>query len=158
MPEDLIKRLPIKIEDYKLPFKDRLYLTPYLCLESPVYKNKAYFSKNTINFQRITEIFQIRDSYVHAKPTGRKMRITIRSNKMHHVDDSNPENYWPITKICKDVTLVNVNDIKIVKEATEWLFSCLNNFLENALDNKKWREEEKIEMKEGTLYTSHKID
>ena len=157
LPTELTKNLQKGVKDDNLPFKDRLFLTPFLCLEKPDY-NYKYFRKGSNNFHKIIELFQIRDSYVHAKPTGRKMKITIRSNRLHHIDDSNPLNIWQRTQICKDITLVSVHELQTVKDSTDWLFSSLNNFLGNALDNKKWKEEEIIKMKEGTLYTSHKIN
>ena len=150
LPDSLTKGLP-KVIDDRLSFPDRLFLTPFLCIDKPDF-SKKYFSKQTNNFHKIVEIFQIRDSYVHAKPTGRKMKITIRQNRHHHLDDSNPNNYWQRTGICKDITLVSVLELPAVKKTSEWLFTCLNNFLDDQLDNKKWREEESIEIDNGTAH------
>ncbi len=150
LPDYLTKNIFKKDEDMMLPFKDRLWLTPYLCIEIPDY-NKEYFCKNSLNFQKIIEIFQIRDSYVHPKSTERDFKITLRSNKIHHVDDSAAINIWQRTGIAKDITIMGATELPGVKEASQWLFSCLDNFLNGALNKKKWNEEESIKLDDGTI-------
>jgi len=153
-----VKELPAKLtkdlqmcDDEMLPFKDRLYLTPYLCKENPNY-NATYYGRNTNNFQKIVEIFQIRDSYVHAKLTEREIRITIRKDRIHHINDSYGINWWQRTGICKDISLISVVELETIRNSIEWLFSSLNDFLDNSLNNKKWKDEEKISITDGTLF------
>ncbi len=123
---------------------DKIALLPYLC-KTPVDWNKTFFNKGSKDFQVFNELVQIRDSLAHARPVKRKIEIEISPSRTHKMVDNFPENFWPMTKIPRDLYNLNEEQAEIAKFSIDWMRSQLDSFLDGRLSKENWWGSEKIE-------------
>lgn len=121
---------------------DKVVILPYLCC-TPVDWSKKFFDRGAREFQIFDELVDIRDNFVHAKPERRKIEIELSPSRVHKMIDDFPENFWPTTKITKDIDL-GADHVEIAKKSVEWIRFQLDTFLEGCLSKDNWWRTEKI--------------
>ncbi|PJA27800.1 MAG: hypothetical protein CO189_06310 [candidate division Zixibacteria bacterium CG_4_9_14_3_um_filter_46_8] len=150
LPPEILKKIGTLISDARhLPFKDRLYITPYICNRNHDIFPKAYYHKETVHYQRVIELFQVRDSYVHSKSRKEEIKFTTRKNKVHHIDNSQGDKSWPQTRLPRNITVIEARNLQIVEDISNWIFETLNKFLGYRLDE-KWKLDS-IKLSHGVL-------
>lgn len=146
IPDNAIKKFGIKIDKGVewCSLSDKIAMLPYLC-NHPADWSKSFFDRGSKEFQIFDEIVEIRDTFAHPKPVKRPVEITISKTTTHPFTDDFPENFWPITKIPKDIYGFCVEHAEIAKSTVEWIRSQLNIFLNGKLFEDDWWRKEKIE-------------
>lgn len=145
IPDSLKRKCGLdEMEVSKAPLEDKIYLIPYLCDESPRFEHE-FFKKGSKEFQELRELIRIRNSYVHPRPVRRKVDLEITPDRWFLVDDQFPQNFWPLTKIPKDIYIFRHRDAAKAKSIIDNIFSKLDNFLQGRLTKDNWLERESIE-------------
>lgn len=130
-----------------LPLIERIYLIPYLCIKDDNVFTKEFFNKESKSFQELREIIKIRDQFAHSKSFKRKMEIKVsESNDKKYINDNFSDNNWPITKIPKDVFIIDYNHAKIIKDKVDKLIEKLDDVLEGKLYKKNWMTSEILDL------------
>ncbi len=147
IPEQILNKFSINMEKGvdRCSLSGKLAILPYLC-SNPVDWNETFFDRGSKNFQVFDELIQIRDRLAHPRPEKRKVEIEInQATRIHKMTDDFPENFWPITKIPRDIYILSSEHAEIAKINVDWTRFQLDSFLDGRLSKDNWWASEKIE-------------
>jgi hypothetical protein len=128
----------------KISLENKIYLLPYLCSQDSKFKEE-YFQRESGEFQELRELIKIRNSYVHPKQIRGKLEITMTADRKFLANNDFPQNFWPLTKIPRDIRLWQHNHAEKAKLIVDNIFKKLDNFLQGRLTKDNWLITEKIE-------------
>lgn len=129
----------------KLPLFEKIYLIPYLCSEDPHVFSKIFFTKGSIEMQKLKELIMIRNSFAHSSSGIRRIEITKRTDGDSLVNDDFEENFWQYTNIPRDIFIVGITDAEKAKVINQRIAEKLNLFLNGRIIKNKWLTSEIIE-------------
>jgi len=145
LPETLRRKCGLNQKELnKISLEDKIYLLPYLCSQDSKF-GEEYFQRESKEFQELRELIRIRNSYVHPHPIKRKLQIEMTTDRKFLAKDEFPQNFWPLTKIPKDIFIFQYNHAERAKLITDNIFKKLDNFLQGRLTKDNWLINEKIE-------------
>lgn len=110
------------------PLAERVYFLPTLCnkdLSPPA----CYFKRDSPAFELFEELVKIRHSVMHSRPEKVMVLCRLKRDKVHIFNDDFPGNFWPLSKIPKDLTPFNHECAKTaydnIREIRDLLFSFI---------------------------------
>lgn len=148
LPLAMQKKIGLDVKPVdRLPLEDRVYIIPYLCNKAQETFSNTYFDRGSIDFQRMCELIRIRDRFAHSRPTKRKFVITKTGAKEYVVDDNFQENFWPVTRIPKDIFIIEFEHAQLARQIIDRTTEQLNEFLGGRIVANRWMRDEHINLK-----------
>jgi len=146
LPEGVLKKTGLLHTAYdRLPLIERLYITPYLCSDSHGSLVRGFFDRGASEFQRLKELIEIRGGLAHGRPTRRKLEIMTNGKREHTFDDQFAQNFWPLTKIPKDIFIIDHTHAETAKEIVDTIVMRLDEYLGTRIVRDNWLTSEKIQ-------------
>ncbi len=139
--------------DY-LPLIERVFLIPYLCADAVDALSREYFDRGSEEFKRMKELIEIRDSFAHSRPVRLRVTITKTGEREFVLDDKFEENFWPLTRMPKDISRINHSHAKLAREIVERVVMHIDEFLGGKLTKNYWMTEERMEFDPEILSAS----
>ena len=141
LPRELLKKWEISGRIHYWRLVDKVYFLPTLC-NTKFQPPEFYFKRDSNEFQLFDELVRIRNGIMHGRPARILVLDNLRPNRTHVLDDTFPQNFWPVSKIGKDFTSFNFPYAKIAHDNIMWVRDSLVDFLEKV--DKKYMEEEGV--------------
>jgi len=132
-PTDLHKKL-IKKDFKKWYLGTRVYFVITFCTDS-VIPPKTVFDNLCLEWKKFEETIAIRHSFNHPRKEEIKMEITYAGYKQWLVNDENPNNFWPLTKVHKDHRALNYQAATDLNTVLDWVINKLRNAMPNKLND-----------------------
>lgn len=141
LPDNLLNKNQRKNEIEWWRLTDKVYFLPTICnitLSPPA----SYFDKESDKYKLFEELIEIRNSILHGRPEALLMLAKLNPNKRHELIDNFDQNFWPCSKLPKDITAINGECAKIAYENIIWVRDSLVGFIEKL--NEKYLKEERF--------------
>lgn len=143
LPEAILSKYQKSTDVGRWRLIDKVYFLPTLC--NDIFNPPAiYFKRDSRAFKLFEELVKIRNSIVHGRPEPFMVLFRLKPNKVHEMNDSFINNFWPLSKIPKDFSSFNYECAKTAYENIKCVRDSLVKFLDKVDD--KYMKEEKIKL------------
>ncbi len=146
LPDKILRKAGLLYAGFdRIPLIERVYVTPYICSSDEGRIDQGFFDKGSSEFQLLQELIDIRDGFAHSHPVQRKLKLTRTTTGQCVADDKFEENFWPRTKIPKDIFTIGCSHAKEARRIIRWVIQKLDEFLKGRITSGDWMKSERIE-------------
>ncbi|MEZ5359551.1 MAG: hypothetical protein R3F48_12100 [Candidatus Zixiibacteriota bacterium] len=121
--------------------ENRAYFVIPLVKEQPI-KPSGIFDIGSDQWKRFKEVIEIRHSFIHPTQSETKIEITKVNDKLSMVNDSSPDNFWPLLNVARDHRILDYQATIAIRDTMLWILEKIASSIPEYIDPKILNQED----------------